>query len=78
MKIAIESTKVLTSIDGVGVRLWLGKTESGIPVRVWVHRVEARADENLQEFCAELLNVDDPSELKRRELRELNTIPWML
>jgi len=39
MRLTIESTDVLTELDSVKVRLWEGRTESGIPCKVFIHRV---------------------------------------
>jgi hypothetical protein len=54
MKIAIESTDVITRIDGVPVRLWEGVTEDGIPCKVFVHRIAVRDDQDSARFEKEL------------------------
>jgi len=54
MKIEIEATQHLTEIQGVPVRVWDGKTESGTRCKVFVHRVAVSADEDCTQFEAEL------------------------
>lgn len=63
MKLTIESTDEITTIDGVPVRRWRGRTESGRPVDVFVHRV-ATADPWAQaELDAVLAERSRPREL---------------
>jgi hypothetical protein len=70
MKLTIESTDILTEIDGVPVRVWEGRTAAGRPVRVFVHRIGS-ADPGAQaEMEAELAAMDEPA-----ELRKLRAIP---
>ena len=54
MKIEIIATDQITDIDGVQVRVWEGKTESGIPCYVFIHRVAVRADLDCSTFDKEL------------------------
>jgi len=69
MKIAIESTAVLTTVDGIGVRLWRGTTESGIPVQVFVRRIAVLNESDAAEFERELLKQNEPAELESIPLR---------
>jgi hypothetical protein len=39
LKIEIEATEKLTSLDGVLCRVWEGKLPTGTPVHVFVHRI---------------------------------------
>lgn len=39
MKITIESTDTIATLDGVKCRLWHGVTEDGTPCAVFVHRI---------------------------------------
>jgi hypothetical protein len=39
MKLTIEATEKLTTMDGVQVRLWMGRTEDGVECCVFVHRM---------------------------------------
>lgn len=55
MKITIESTKTITTINGTRVRIWEGQTENGIVVHAYVAAItinenEPRADEFTKEF----------------------------
>lgn len=54
MKIQIEATDKLTTIDGVPVRLWEGVTADGTPCKVFVHRVAVREDQDQTQFEREL------------------------
>jgi hypothetical protein len=54
MKIEIVATPHVTKIGGVPVRLWEGTTESGIPCKVFVHRVAVHRDQDSAQFDAEL------------------------
>lgn len=39
MQLLLEKTDILTTIDGVPVRLWKGTTDTGLQVSVFVHRI---------------------------------------
>lgn len=54
MKLTIESTDQLTTMDRMPVRVWKGVTESGIECFVFVHRVAVRNDADCNQFDAEL------------------------
>jgi hypothetical protein len=54
MKLTIEATDKLTQMDGVAVRVWTGRTESGIPCTVFVHRIAVSNSENSEQFDREL------------------------
>lgn len=69
MKLEIKATEKLTQINGVPVRLWEGKTESGIPCKVFVHRVAVHNDHDSTQFEAELKEQMPPG--VRIELRQI-------
>jgi hypothetical protein len=50
----ISSTEVLTTMDGVPVRVWEGVTEKGVKCHVFVHRLAVHKDEDASQFEAEL------------------------
>lgn len=54
MKMVIESTDVITTLDGVRCRVWEGTTERGVRVKVFVHRIRARDDADTAELDKEL------------------------
>lgn len=58
MKINIESTKEIVNINGIPARVWIGKTESGIPMYCYVTRIEI-AKEDEPSFEKELELVPD-------------------
>ena len=54
MNLLIESTGVITTLDGVPCRLWKGTLEDGTPCDVYVLRVGS-ADPHAQEQLARAL-----------------------
>lgn len=54
MKIVIESTDQLTTIDGVRVRVWRGTTAGGVGCTVLVHRIAVGKDADATQFEKEL------------------------
>jgi hypothetical protein len=71
MKISIESTDQITEIKGVPVRHWLGTTERGIPVHVFVHLIAVHKDEDCSQFDAELREVDPPAGPRHLRLSQI-------
>ncbi len=63
MKIQIESTDEITTLDGVPCRVWRGTTERGIDCFVFVHRIAVHKADDAAEFEAELAEMDTPSTL---------------
>lgn len=62
MKLTAESTSVLTTVDGVPVRVWNARTESGAPVQLLVHRVGVeRGSPAEAELVADLAEQNAPS-----------------
>lgn len=54
MKIQIEATDKLTTIDGVPVRLWEGLTSAGTKCKVFVHLIAVHHAEDSDQFDREL------------------------
>lgn len=54
MKIAIESTTQVVTLNGVPARIWQGHTESGIPVHCFVTRIAIPTDADSSQFDREL------------------------
>jgi hypothetical protein len=63
MKITIEATNQLTSIEGVPVQLWHGVTEAGTRCEVFVHRIAVHKSENAEQFDRELAEHLPPGRL---------------
>ena len=61
MKLQIEATEYVTEIDGVPVRLWEAVTESGVPCKVFVHRVAVCVDCDSTQFGRELSEQMPPA-----------------
>lgn len=69
MKITIEKTDDLTTVDGAPVRRWKGVTEDGIECAVFVAGIRVGENENLYEFGDELLLRSTPLEATLEERR---------
>lgn len=63
MRIMIESTDVLTTVNGVLVRLWAGETDDGIPVKVFIALIAVDREEDTTAFDRDLKEVGEPLEL---------------
>jgi hypothetical protein len=61
MHIQIEATGFITEIDGVPVRLWEGTTGTGIPCKVFIHRIAVSNQVDQTAFDAELLAQMPPA-----------------
>jgi hypothetical protein len=61
MRIQIESTTEIVTVNGVEARMWEGATESGVPVIVWIPRIAVRDDQDTRQFEAELQECRVPS-----------------
>ncbi len=63
MRLSIEATEVLTTVDGSRVRLWRGTTEGGRPCDVFVARVGADDDVAQAELERALAETGPPHEV---------------
>lgn len=63
MKLTIESTSQLLTIDGVPARVWEGQTENGIPVTAFITRVAVAVGCDATEFERELAEARAPSHI---------------
>lgn len=61
MRIQIESTQRVVTVNGIEARIWEGHTESGIPVIVFIPRIAVSADQDCSQFEAELKECVPPS-----------------
>lgn len=61
MKITIESTTKIVSVNGVPARIWEGCSESGIIVHCYVTRIAVPEGEDQEEFKRELQEHAAPS-----------------
>jgi hypothetical protein len=71
MKITIEATDQLVTVDGRECRRWKGMTERGVECDVFVPRVRVRSDADRSQFDAELKEMPQPR-LPAIDLRFLN------
>ena len=63
MRLTLESTDVVSSIDGKPARVWKGRTEAGAECLVFVARIAVDERQDAREFEEELLRMPDPLEL---------------
>ena len=72
MKIIVNATATVDTIHGqVPARIWEGKTESGVPVKVWIAAIQPQTQDEalLAEFGRELKEVPMKRELATFDLR---------
>ncbi len=61
MKIIMESTEKIVTLNDVPARIWEGWTNSGIPVHCYVTRIAVAVEEDTSAFEAELQEHRPPS-----------------
>ena len=61
MKITLESTSHIVSMNGVQARVWEGRTDSGIPVHCYVIRLAVAGEHDQSQFQRELQQHKPPS-----------------
>jgi len=61
MKVTLESTEKIVTVNGVPARIWEGHTESGIRVHAYMTRIAAPETEDLEQFARELQKCRPPS-----------------
>ena len=61
MQIQIESTEIITSLDGFECRLWKGVTADGIECKVFVHRIAVDQSFDLTQFDRDLAEQLPPA-----------------
>jgi hypothetical protein len=72
MKLIIESTTKVVTLNGVQCRIWEGTTASGIKVHAYIPRVGVDKNQDNSQFQAELEEQRPPSlEIEAIPLRML-------
>lgn len=61
MKVTLESTTLIATVNGVPARIWEGHTESGIPVHAYITRIGVPKGQDESQFQAELQECRPPS-----------------
>jgi hypothetical protein len=61
MKLHIESTTKIVTLDGVPARIWEGTTEAGIAVHCYVTRIAVRQEDDAADFERELAEHRAPT-----------------
>lgn len=57
MKITLQNTEKMVTLNGVPARIWEGSTAKGVRVIAFVTRLAVAADDDAAEFEAELLET---------------------
>ena len=63
MEIKMQATEIITTIEGVPVRLWEGETEEGTKCKVFVHRILVHENEDASQFERELEEQMPPGQV---------------
>ena len=69
MKVTIESTAEIVSVNGTKARVWRGATEAGVAIEMFVPIVKVRRDADNAEFERDLREVHpaiDPGPISMR------------
>ncbi len=61
MRIKIESTNKIVTLNGIHARIWEGETETGIKCHCFITRIAAHKDDDLGQFDRELQEHQEPS-----------------
>ena len=61
MKITIESTTKISSLNGIDCRVWEGTSERGVPVIVFIPRIMVKNTDDCTQFETELKEQQRPS-----------------
>jgi hypothetical protein len=61
MKVTLESTSKIVTLNGVQCRIWEGTTESGVQMHAFVMLVAAKEGQDLTQFERELKQMRTPS-----------------
>ncbi len=61
MKITIESTTEIVTLNGVQCRVWEGQTEAGVKVQALIPRIAAHKEQDLSQFDRELQEMRAPT-----------------
>lgn len=69
MKIILESTGKIETVQGVRARIWRGKTESGIEITCWIPIVQVHKDADQSEFERELRETKIERQLVSFDMR---------
>lgn len=61
MKVTLESTTKIVTVNGVPARIWDGETAGGIRVHAYVTRIAVAAKDDAAQFESELQECRAPS-----------------
>lgn len=61
MKVTLESTSKIVTLNGVGCRIWEGKTEGGVPIHVYIALTAVDSSEDASELERDLRESKPPS-----------------
>jgi hypothetical protein len=64
MKVTVESTSTIVTVDGVTGRIWKGTTERGVPVEAFIPRLALDQEYDATELESELMAVTAASAIE--------------
>lgn len=62
MKVTLENTTRVVSLNGIDCRVWEGVTERGVKVHALIPRIAVHKDDDASQFEAELKEQKPPSD----------------
>lgn len=71
MKITIESTSRIVTVNGIECRVWQGESERGVRVQVVISRIAADGGQDCSQFDQELREHAAPTGVQAFPLRML-------
>jgi hypothetical protein len=72
MRITIEAIETIDTVQGlIPARIWIGQTDSGVPVKAWLAVIQPQTDDPalLESFALELKQVPMTRQLTSFDLR---------
>lgn len=61
MKVQLENTTKIVTLNGIQCRVWEGQTSSGIPVHAYIPRIAVKEGLDCTEFERELAEQKKPT-----------------
>jgi len=60
MRITIKPSAAIVELNGTPCRIWTGNTQLGIPVTLYVTRIQVDRELDHEEFLRELVETEPP------------------
>lgn len=71
MKITVESTAQVDTVEGASARVWEGSTDKGVPIKVWIAVISPQThdEEAHAQFVQELQELKGTRTLSSFDIR---------